>query len=155
MRSLLRDEPSLVVKRARVAPMLPLMDVLRVNPEEQVGQPPIHSRVRQAQVDADRGQQAEEEAEAERAEAAVRLERGDRAVPVLVEEVDVLLEYGAVCVARGPVVRLGAVGGVERGGDVGARCAYAIEGADVNVFAVLTAWVATYQGLAAVRFATV
>ena len=101
--------------------MLPLMDVLRINPEQQVGQPPVHGRVRQAQVDADRGQQAEEEAEAERAEAAVRLERGDRAVPVLVEEVDVLLEHGAVRVARGPVVCLGPVWGVERGGDVGAR----------------------------------
>ena len=130
--SLLRDETTLIIVRARVAPMLRLMYPVQVHPEERVGHPAGARHIREVDMDDERRQQAQENPEPERIEAAERVQRPDDAVLVRVEEVAMLLEDRLVRVRLCPAGR--ALWGVQRGGFVRTcgTCGHAPENIDLS-----------------------
>jgi hypothetical protein len=118
---LLRDKPSFVVVRARVASVFCAMHVLQVYSEERIGEPARCRGIREVDVDDERGDEREDNAETEPVEPNVRVRRPDDAVAVLVKEVAVLLQDGLVRVLFRPVVGEGAVGHFVGRRDVDAR----------------------------------
>lgn len=91
---LLRAEAALVVVRARVAAVLPAVDLREADAEERVGQPAPRRqrRVREAAVDDSGGEEREQERPVEQPETDEGLPGCEDPVAVEVEEVAVLLE---------------------------------------------------------------
>lgn len=90
--------------------MFRAVHVHHVDAEQRIRQPPGSCGVREVNVDDERGDEREDDAEAEAVEADVCVGGPDDAVAVLVEEVDVLLQDGLVRVFGSPIVFECAVG---------------------------------------------
>ena len=88
----LRDEAALVIVCICIATVLGFVDVGAVDAEERVGEVGGLGGVGEVDVDDDGGDGGEEPVEAEFVEADQRVERPDHAVPVGIEEIDVLLQ---------------------------------------------------------------